>query len=86
MTIRCHSGSAANKSMLRCWVGSLYAGSVQVSSLSGTTTVAGRVRFGQVEGGTNDNMTNSIAYFNFRTGHNAAPPEYTFRGKTFDDA
>lgn len=86
VTIRCHSGSAANKSMLRCWVGSLYAGSVQVSSLSGTTSVAGRVRFGQVEGGTNDNMTNSIAYFNFRTGHNAAPPEYTFRGKTFDDA
>lgn len=85
ITIRCYSGATAAKSMLRCWVGSLYAGSIQLSALAGTSAVAGRVRFGQVEAGTNDNMNSSIAYFNFRTGHNAAPPDYTFRGKTFDD-
>lgn len=86
VTIRCYSGTTAAKSMLRCWVGSLYAGSIQLSSLAGASAVAGRVRFGQVEAGTNDNMNCSIASFNFRSGHNAAPPDYTFRGKTFDDA
>lgn len=40
-----------------------------------------------MQGEAAENNTNcGVAAFNFKAGHNAAPPDYTFRGKTFDDA
>jgi hypothetical protein len=67
-----------------CWVGSVYAGTVQLASISqATQTPNGLVRIGQAETGTGTNPAWQIAFFGFRSGFNAAPPDYTYRGKGY---
>lgn len=84
ITIRVIMPGTATAGAVHAWVGDVYLGSIQTSSISQATAAPnGRIRIGQAENGAGTNPAWQIAFFGFRSGFNDAPPSYTYRGKGY---
>jgi hypothetical protein len=65
-------------------VGGVYAGTVQLASVTqATQTPNGLIRIGKAGTTAGADPAWQIAFFGFRSGFNAAPPDYTYRGEGY---
>jgi hypothetical protein len=84
ITLRVVVAGNGSTGAVLAWVGDTYAGSLTLAGISQPTQVPnGRIRIGQAENGAGTNPAWQIAFFGFRSGHNDAPPTYTYRGTGF---
>ena len=84
VTLRVMTAGSGVTGSAAAWVGDVYAGTVQLISIStATASPNGLLRIGKAGGTAGADPAWQLAFVGFRSGFNDAPPTYTYRSKGY---